>query len=338
METLLLYKYIVRHERRPEDAKGSIFWSTRRESKGRQASTILPQKNTAFVRAQMSSGEEYNTAFAATIAATAYAIAMREEKLAAQKKHTPVKGPTAATPVQPPIKKGESIRKPTGSSKISSWFSGKEPVEDDYEGPVNVSVRRPLKPAERKPEGTGSDKKVPLPLPPKMFDSATTVKKASSSSRKSPEKKGSKRFEQDQAIQKAPSAVRPATSYQSRRNDDGTAGVAAIAGTQTKADAWEKAKLARIREEYEKMIDTIAEWETEKKVKAKRQKEQKEIELDKMRARVLEEYNKEMARVNKIAGGARTMAEERKYNDEKKIRDKAKKIRSTGKLPRGCCF
>lgn len=30
---------------------------------------------------------------------------------------------------------------------------------------------------------------------------------------------------------------------------------------------------------YEKMIETIAEWETEKKVKARRQKEQKEVFL-----------------------------------------------------------
>jgi len=46
-----------------------------------------------------------------------------------------------------------------------------------------------------------------------------------------------------------------------------------------------------------------------------------------------------MTRINKVAGGARSMAEERKYNDEKKIREKAYKIRSTGKLPRTCaCF
>lgn len=114
---------------------------------------------------------------------------------------------------------------------------------------ANVSVRRPLKPEQRKPGGAGSDQKVPLPLPPKMHDSSVGVKKAPGSSRKSPEKKGSKRFEQEQAVQRAPSAVRPATSYQSRRNDDGAAGVTAIAGTQTKADVWEKEKLARVREE-----------------------------------------------------------------------------------------
>ncbi|VAH88072.1 unnamed protein product [Triticum turgidum subsp. durum] len=264
----------------------------------------------------MDSGDEYNAIFAATIAAAAYAIAAEEEK---QK----------ASPVQLPSKRGESMRKPTGGSKISRWFSAKERAEDADEGPANVSVRRPLKPEQRKPGGTGSDQKVPLPLPPKMHDSSVGAKKAPGSSRKSPEKKGSKRFEQEQAVQRVPTAVRPATSYQSRRNDDGAAGVTAIAGTQSKADAWEKERLARVREEYEKMMETIAEWETEKKVK---------VALDRKRAKQLAEYNQEMTRINKIAGGARSMAGERKYEDEKKIREKAKKIRSTGKSPRGCCF
>lgn len=296
----------------------------KRDKGGREDSIIPPQENSALGRAQMDSGEEYNAIFAATIAAATYAIAAQEEK---QK----------TSPVQPPTKRGESMRKPTGGSKLSRWFSAKEPAED-AEGPANVSVRRPLKPEQRKPGGAGSDQKVPLPLPPKMHDSSVGVKKAPGSSGKSPEKKGSKRFEQEQAVQRAPSAVRPATSYQSRRNDDGAAGVTAIAGTQTKADVWEKEKLARVREEYEKMMETIAEWETEKKVKAKRQKEQKEVALDRKRAKQLAEYNQEMTRINKIAGGARSMAGERKFEDEKKIREKAKKIRSTGKSPRRCCF
>lgn len=299
---------------------------------------IQTQEDTALGRAQMDSGEEYSAVFAATIAAAAYAIAAQEEKLAAQKKPMPAEAPTVAPHVQPPINRGESMRKPTGGSKISRWFSGKEPAEDDDDGPVNVSVRRPLKPEQRKPGGTGSEQKVPLPLPPKMLDSSVSAKKPAGSSRKLSDKKESKRFELEQAIQRAPSAVRPATSYQSRRNDDIAAGVTAIAGTQTKADVWEKAKLARIREEYDKMIETISEWESEKKVKVKRQKERKEVELDKKRAKTLAEYNQEMTRINKIAGGARSMAGERKYDDEKKIREKAKKIRSTGKSPRGCCF
>ena len=56
--------------------------------------------------------------------------------------------------------------------------------------------------------------------------------------------------------------------------------------------------------------------------------------MDKKRAKTLAEYNQEMTRINKIARGARSMAEGRKYDDEKKIREKAKKILSTGKSPR----
>ncbi|PWZ22813.1 hypothetical protein Zm00014a_016763 [Zea mays] len=172
-----------------------------------------------------------------------------------------------------------------------------------------------------------------------MLETSLGVRKGSGSSSRSADRKGSKEFEQEQAVQKAPSAVRPATPYRSGRNGEGAAGVAATGGTGSKADEWEKAKLGRVREEYEKMMETIAEWETEKKVKARRQKEQKETELDKNREKALEEYNLEMTRISKISGGARAMAEERKYNDGKKIREKAHKMRSTGKPPRTCaCF
>ncbi|PVH33062.1 hypothetical protein PAHAL_9G557700 [Panicum hallii] len=269
----------------------------------------------------MSSGGEYDAAFAATIAAAAFAIAAQEEKLTTQKKPIPIE---AVPPALSPVKRAESMKRPGGGSKISRWFSGKEPVEDDDDGPVNVSVRRPLKPAPGKPEDIAPDHKVT----PKMLETSMSVKKGSGSSNKAADRKGSEKFEQQQAIQKVPSTVRPATSYHSRRNGEGTAGVTATGGTGTKAEEWEKAKLARVREEYEKMIETIAEWETEKKT-----------ELDKKRAKALEEYNQEMTRINKVAGGARSMAEERKYNDEKKIREKAYKIQSTGKLPRTCaCF
>lgn len=214
----------------------------------------------------MSSSGEYDAAFAATIAAAAYAIAAREEKLATQKKPIPIEGA--------PARRAESIKKPTGGSKISRWLSGKEPVQENEDGPgsvdmakncpnichffhrktckslvtmlqcviisVNVSVRRPLKPTPAKPEDTTPAYKVP----PKMTESSLSVKKGSDSFNKSADKKGSKRFEQEQAIQKLPSTVRPATSYHSRRNGD-----TAIGGIGSKTDEWEKAKLARIREE-----------------------------------------------------------------------------------------
>ncbi|XP_066388508.1 remorin-like isoform X2 [Miscanthus floridulus] len=289
--------------------------------RGGRQTAIPPQESTPIGRAEMNSSGEYDASFAATIAAAAFAIAAREEKLATQKKSVPNE---EVSPALSPVKRGESTKKPAGGNKIARWFSGKEPLEHDDDGPVNVSVRRPLKPAPGKPEEMPADHKVA----PKTLETSLSVKKGSGSSSKSTDTKGSKKFEQEQAVQKAPSTVRPATSYHSRRNGEDASGVTAIGGTGSKADEWEKAKLARVREEYEKMMETIAEWETEKKT-----------ELDRKRAKALEEYNQEMTRISKIAGGARSMAEERKYNDENKIKEKARKIQSTGKPPRTCaCF
>lgn len=76
----------------------------------------------------MNSSGEYDAAFAATIAAAAFAIAAREAKLAAQKKSVPIE---EVPPALSPVKRAESIKKPAGGSKISRWFSGKEPVEHD---------------------------------------------------------------------------------------------------------------------------------------------------------------------------------------------------------------
>lgn len=57
------------------------------------------------------------------------------------------------------------------------------------------------------------------------------------------------------------------------------------------------------------------------------------------RARAQQEHRNEMARINKLAAGARASAEERKRNDEVQTKEKAKKIRKTGKMPVTClCF
>lgn len=54
------------------------------------------------------------------------------------------------------------------------------------------------------------------------------------------------------------------------------------------------------------------------------------------RARAIQEYRNEMARIDKIVATARALEEERKRNDEYKVMEKARKIRSTGKLPHTC--
>jgi hypothetical protein len=60
---------------------------------------------------------------------------------------------------------------------------------------------------------------------------------------------------------------------------------------------------------------------------------------ERKRAKALEEYNEEMTRINKVAAASRLTAEEKRRSAERKVRDKALTIRSTGKLPRTCvCF
>jgi hypothetical protein len=60
---------------------------------------------------------------------------------------------------------------------------------------------------------------------------------------------------------------------------------------------------------------------------------------EKKRAKALEEYNDDMSRINKVAAASSLTAEDKKRNAESKVREKADKIRSTGKLPSTCpCF
>lgn len=55
------------------------------------------------------------------------------------------------------------------------------------------------------------------------------------------------------------------------------------------------------------------------------------------RAKAIQKYFNDISKFDKIAGEATALAKERKQNDEAKIREKAAKIRSTGKMPSVCC-
>ncbi|KAK3153525.1 hypothetical protein QOZ80_2BG0175970 [Eleusine coracana subsp. coracana] len=392
--------------------------------------TIPSQKSTSF--GLMSNGEEYDAAYAATVAAVAYAVAAREEKLASRE--TPAAEKLASgnkrrfieklgsqkkpvslderTTLKSPTKRGESLTRPLEGSKMARWLSGREPVDDDYddEQGANVSVRRPLKPTQKKPEGIasiderqtaptlkspimrgeslkrpiegskisrwlsgketvdndyndeqGANVSVRRPLKPaqkkpegipsgqnvveKMIDSIPSLKKDPSFTLKPTEKKGSRRFEQDHPYQMVPPAA-PApkpkmSSYSGRGSRVAAASeVATSSEAEATADAWEKEKLAKIKKQYNETMETIAEWETEKKAKTMRQKQLKdESESERKRAKALEEYNDEMSRINNVAAASRLTVEEKRRNAETKVREKADKIRSTGKLPSTCgCF
>ncbi|KAJ7953885.1 Remorin like [Quillaja saponaria] len=106
---------------------------------------------------------------------------------------------------------------------------------------------------------------------------------------------------------------------------------------ETKADAWETAELAKIKERYEKLNATIGSWENKKKTKSRRSLDKQESKLELKRMKTLEKFRSEREYIDQIAGGARAQAQEKRRNEELKAKEKANIIRSTGKLP-GTCF
>ncbi|KAG2707030.1 hypothetical protein I3843_05G117200 [Carya illinoinensis] len=106
---------------------------------------------------------------------------------------------------------------------------------------------------------------------------------------------------------------------------------------ETKADAWEKAESARIKDRFEKQKSTITSWEEKKKAKARRKLDRTESELERRRLHALDEFRDDIEFIDQIAGGARVKAEEKRNKKENKAREKAKKIRTTGKEPKTCC-
>lgn len=61
-----------------------------------------------------------------------------------------------------------------------------------------------------------------------------------------------------------------------------------------------------------------------------------QAELDKRRAKAMEHYRKELARIDSISGGVRSKAIENRRNEEFKVKEKANRIRLTGKVPGTC--
>ncbi|KAK6133753.1 hypothetical protein DH2020_032464 [Rehmannia glutinosa] len=105
------------------------------------------------------------------------------------------------------------------------------------------------------------------------------------------------------------------------------------------ADAWEKEEMASIKERYERLRTTIDNWEIKKKKKADQKLERTEGKSEKKRAKAAQRRRQVIKRIEEIAGGARAQAEENRRNEELKVKEKANKIRTTGKLPATClCF
>ncbi|KAK9045454.1 hypothetical protein V6N11_059334 [Hibiscus sabdariffa] len=106
---------------------------------------------------------------------------------------------------------------------------------------------------------------------------------------------------------------------------------------QAKADAWEKAEMAKIKERYVKLDETIVAWEEKKKKKARSKLEKEEKSgSEKKSAKALTKFRNEMEYIKQVADGARAEAKARQRNDELKAKEKANIIRTTGELPVTC--
>ncbi|KAL5096117.1 hypothetical protein RYX36_000444, partial [Vicia faba] len=101
---------------------------------------------------------------------------------------------------------------------------------------------------------------------------------------------------------------------------------------KAKAEAWEKAKLQRIQKRYEKMKLQILSWEGEKRIQAKIQMERKKNEMDHQRENVIEHYKRKIARLDMIGQRAIKELEDQRRKQELKVKEKANKIKKTGRV------
>lgn len=124
------------------------------------------------------------------------------------------------------------------------------------------------------------------------------------------------------------------------RMDQSEMGVSTSRGSsQAKANAWEKAAMAKIEKRYVKMNSAILDWENEKKMKAKLQMESKKSEMELRSALNLQHYKNKLARIDHSAIGARVQMEENREIAESEVKERANRIRSTGTAPVTCfCF
>ncbi|KAK9669194.1 hypothetical protein RND81_13G115100 [Saponaria officinalis] len=105
------------------------------------------------------------------------------------------------------------------------------------------------------------------------------------------------------------------------------------------ADVWERARLAKINKWYEKMNGKIIEWENDKKKSAHLDMEKRKAEIERLKRINLSHYQNKINRIEDITKGAKKQLEEKKKSEEIYAKQKARKIRTTGRVPVKCfCF
>ncbi|KAF8040431.1 hypothetical protein BT93_B2608 [Corymbia citriodora subsp. variegata] len=263
---------------------------------------------------------------AAAVAATTLAVINIEDSTA------PDRSPTSAGPERTLTRtkskrQDVSTQLETGEESIKS--TGRKITID---GPAQPMQRSPTF-AEKLSEST-EDAKEGAPTPPKPSPS---IKKAPSSADKQFKKVTSMKPE----ISPSPApallpTIKPAAPPPPKLK---TRQTSAIPGSESKADAWIRQELSRIKQRYDDLKSTINSWETKKKKKASSKLKETESDVEKKRAKALNKYQTEMKRIEQFAAAARAQAEERQRTEESKAQEKANTIRTTGKLPSQCfCF
>ncbi|XP_008775959.3 uro-adherence factor A-like isoform X3 [Phoenix dactylifera] len=264
--------------------------------------------------------------FEMAVAAAAYSIASMDEESSLNKK-----SPLEEMEISDLSK---SKREGKTSTRIYSWFS-KEANDDSKSTGDKITRKSSISDQRMQNDSTIKRKSTE-----KSTGTILTIKNATTFTDKYINDTGSKKFGSGNEARlgpKAQSAIKPTISSSSIEKKEGNS--ARSNKLETEADAWEKAKRDKIKTRYEKMKSKILDRETEKKIKAKQRLEQKQRGPEPRRAKALEEYQNEISRIDKISAEDRLLVDKRERNDELKIREMAKQMRSTGDIPHACvCF
>ncbi|XP_042517429.1 remorin 1.4-like [Macadamia integrifolia] len=254
--------------------------------------------------------------YATAIAAAAFAINSLEEAELVDKKK--IREGLEKFPTRSNSKKEGAALQPD-AGRISRRFTGKQSKADEQLDAGRISRRFTERVDQRIPEIAVTSEKKPQEAPSRV----PTIKRKPTTA-------------EEVDTQPRPIPLPTAISSLPAAGDDKWRESSTRTGPQSKADAWMEAKMAKIQKSYDKMNSTILSWEDEKKKKAKHQLNMKESKLEQRRARALQQFRIEMTRIDQVVGGARTQVEERKRMDELKAKEKADKIRATGKVPATC--
>ncbi|KAK6242670.1 hypothetical protein QUC31_013619 [Theobroma cacao] len=279
-----------------------------------------------------------NTEQVVAVAAAAYVI----EKIAGSSIHDQKR---SSAGLEPSLIKDKSIREVEGSMKGSESAESKVPVTDATDGKATrpaPSFKRALtfadyigstsstKPkSNQKPESAAPKPDLPTKKPERAAPKPDlpTIKPVSTAPK--PDRPTIKPGTTAARPEQPPTFTPAAPVIEVKKQS--------AAMPETKAEEWEKAEMAKIKERYVKLNSTILAWEEKKKKKATNKlNKAKQSELEEKRARALTKFRNEMEYIKQVAEGARVQAEARQRSDVLKAKEKANIIRTTGKVPRTC--